>query len=211
MEGNYNYFVLSKLTLWQNRENTIDQCTKPEMDEELGGHFKVDLVSSKVSLWQGRQDDLDHKLKSNPFSDQWEGHINRRKKEDSYYGTPIEGTLTEHRGQKAKQRIDREILEICQLIVEYGSHQVHDGSYVISFGKLFKIYTKISDKVVGMLVRARRRNLVQFEGEMLYQNQDEDVLITCFYNPEIMNISSTQNGDIDYVPNSEVFVSSFKM
>lgn len=59
-----------------------------------------------------------------------------------------------------------------------------DGSYVIKFGKLFNAYTRISDKVVGMLVRARRHGFVKFEGEMLYQRQDEDVLITCVHVPD---------------------------
>ena len=47
----------------------------------------------------------------------------------------------------------------------------------ITFRKIFQLYTRISSKVVGMLVRARRHGLVTFKGEMLYQGQDDKVII----------------------------------
>ena len=55
---------------------------------------------------------------------------------------------------------------------------------MIRFGHLFEAYTKISNKVVGMLLRARKQGLVVFEGEMLYQRRDDDVLITCLRVPQ---------------------------
>ncbi|KHJ85477.1 hypothetical protein OESDEN_14148 [Oesophagostomum dentatum] len=48
----------------------------------------------------------------------------------------------------------------------------------IKFGKLFYIYSFYSDKLVGMLIRARKYGLLDFEGEMLYQRQDDEKLIT---------------------------------
>ena len=42
------------------------------------------------------------------------------------------------------------------------------------FGDLFKLYTRISDKVVGILLRARKYDLVHFEPEILFQGQDDD-------------------------------------
>jgi hypothetical protein len=36
-----------------------------------------------------------------------------------------------------------------------------------------QIYTRISDKVVGMLLRARKYGFVEFIGEMLYQGRDD--------------------------------------
>lgn len=59
-----------------------------------------------------------------------------------------------------------------------------DGSYSIQFGKLFEAYTKISNKLVGMLLRARKQGLVMFEGEMLYQRRDDHVVIYCLHVPE---------------------------
>lgn len=35
-----------------------------------------------------------------------------------------------------------------------------------------------------MLLRARKQNLVHFEGEMLFQRRDDDVIITLLHMPE---------------------------
>ena len=51
----------------------------------------------------------------------------------------------------------------------------------IEFGRLFAIYTYISNKLVGILLRARKYGLVHFEGECLFQRQDDDVVITLLY------------------------------
>ncbi|KAK8772466.1 hypothetical protein V5799_024291 [Amblyomma americanum] len=40
-----------------------------------------------------------------------------------------------------------------------------------------QLYTSISNKVVGILLRARKHGLVDFEGEMLYQRRDDGVVI----------------------------------
>ena len=45
------------------------------------------------------------------------------------------------------------------------------------FGDLFRIYTRISDKVVGILLRAKKYGLVYFEPEMLFQGAHDDVPI----------------------------------
>ena len=37
-----------------------------------------------------------------------------------------------------------------------------------------QMYNRINDKLVGLLIRARKRDLVHFEGEMLYQNRDDE-------------------------------------
>lgn len=45
----------------------------------------------------------------------------------------------------------------------------------VEFGKLFDRYVS---KLVGILLRARKQRLVDFEGEMLWQGKDDHVLIT---------------------------------
>ncbi|XDV35318.1 hypothetical protein PO909_005289 [Leuciscus waleckii] len=52
-----------------------------------------------------------------------------------------------------------------------------EGFICISFGRLFDRYVKISDKVVGILLRCRKHKMVDFEGEMLWKGQDDDVII----------------------------------
>lgn len=39
------------------------------------------------------------------------------------------------------------------------------------------MYTKINDKLVGILIRGRRHNYLNFDGEMLYQRKDDMVPI----------------------------------
>lgn len=39
------------------------------------------------------------------------------------------------------------------------------------------MYNRINDKLVGLLIRARRRDLLTFEGEMLYQRRDDETWI----------------------------------
>lgn len=48
---------------------------------------------------------------------------------------------------------------------------------------LFDRYIRISDKVVGILMRARKHGLVDFEGEMLWQGRDDHVVITLLSEP----------------------------
>ena len=42
---------------------------------------------------------------------------------------------------------------------------------VVLFGHLFSMYTRISDKVVGLLLRAKKYGLVYFEPEILFQGK----------------------------------------
>ena len=48
---------------------------------------------------------------------------------------------------------------------------------VIKFKNLFSIYTAISNKLVGLLLRARKHGYVDFEGEILFQGKDDEKLI----------------------------------
>jgi len=98
-------------------------------------------------------------------------------KNDPNYGRPREGSLTEQRGIAAGMHVAKEIIQLCEVIDENGIRN-KDGTVTISFGTLFGIYVYISDKVVGMLLRARKHGIVAFQGEMLYQRQDEKVPIT---------------------------------
>lgn len=47
----------------------------------------------------------------------------------------------------------------------------------VCFCDLFEEYTKISDKLTGMLLRARRHGAVNFPGELLLQGQHDNVVI----------------------------------
>ncbi len=86
--------------------------------------------------------------------------------------------------------------QLCQIIQNNGKED--NGTITITFGDLFeveqtniflsltfdclflskkKIYTNVSDKLVGVLKKARKHGYLAFEGEMLLQNRDENVII----------------------------------
>ena len=48
----------------------------------------------------------------------------------------------------------------------------------VRFGPLFEYYNRISNKLVGVLMRARKHGYITFVGEMLYQRRDDDVQIS---------------------------------
>lgn len=137
-----------------------------------------DALSTRVALFQQRAEDHKKKQKSNPFSAVGGSNLNRPQldKNDPNYGRPVEGSKTEKRGLAAGAHIGNEVQYLCSIITEFGE-PCEDGSTVISFGELFEIYSRISNKVVGILLRARKHGLVHFEGEMLFQRRDDDVII----------------------------------
>lgn len=58
-------------------------------------------------------------------------------------------------------------------MIESIGNRCCDG-WIISFKDIFEAYTKISNKVVGLLLRARKNELLNFEGEILFQRRDDD-------------------------------------
>lgn len=98
------------------------------------------------------------------------------------YGKPVAGSKTEARGIKAHEDVEDEIRVLCTVIEEHGTPL--DGDIVeIKFGELFRLYSVISNKVVGVLIRARKHGYVEFEGEMLYQKRDDNVVIRLVKSP----------------------------
>mgnify|MGYP001792907150 CR=1 FL=1 len=107
----------------------------------------------------------------------------RPKKQDKEYGRPVVGSKTEARGKHAGMHISGEVVYLCEVIERIGEQQP-DGTITVTFGKLFNRYTTISNKLVGMLMRARKQELLDFEGEMLWQRRDDDKMITLYHVPE---------------------------
>jgi len=112
-------------------------------------------------------------------------------KQDKQYGRPVAGSQTEARGKYAGLHISQEVFDLCKIIYRRGEHQP-DGTVTITFGRLFNIYTTISNKLVGMLMRARKQELVHFEGEMLWQRRDEEKIITLLRMPDTMSTDSDE-------------------
>ncbi|XP_063234400.1 reticulocyte-binding protein homolog 2a-like [Bacillus rossius redtenbacheri] len=138
-------------------------------------------LSSKVALFNKHASAHLEAQAVNPFSG--DGRTSPRPRldrSDASYGRPVGKTAL--RGLKAQSQVSKEILELCEVIAENGE-SLSDGPgdddprTAISFGNLFHIYTYISNKVVGILLRARKQKLLDFEGETLFQKKDDHVPI----------------------------------
>ncbi|KFQ83813.1 Actin-binding Rho-activating protein [Phoenicopterus ruber ruber] len=141
---------------------------------------KYSPVNSLKDRWQewANQHIITQKL--NPFSEEFDHELamsTRLHKGDEGYGRPKEGTKTAERAKRAEAHIHREIRDMC-FIIESMAKPRPDGKIQVTFGELFERYVRISDKVVGILMRARKHGLVDFEGEMLWQGRDDNVIIT---------------------------------
>ncbi|CAG9532549.1 unnamed protein product [Cercopithifilaria johnstoni] len=113
------------------------------------------------------------KLDRNPFSSTYTAPKYNTSAGD--YGRPTHGSKTEARGIKAGDYVMREVIFLCEIINTHAKGE--PPNRIIEFGPLFNIYAYYSDKLVGMLIRARKYKLVDFEGEMLYQGQDNHKII----------------------------------
>ncbi|NWS73533.1 ABRA protein, partial [Crotophaga sulcirostris] len=137
-------------------------------------------VNSLKDRWQEWADQHIITQKLNPFSEEFDHELamsTRLHKGDEGYGHPKEGTKTAERAKRAEAHIHREIRDMC-FIIESMAKPRPDGKIQVTFGELFERYVRISDKVVGILMRARKHGLVHFEGEMLWQGRDDNVIIT---------------------------------
>lgn len=137
-------------------------------------------VGNLKSRWQGWAEEHTVNQKLNPFSEYFDydySMSSRLQKGQEGYGRPKEGSKTAERAKRAEQHIHREIDDMCYVIRTMVDPDP-EGEIRVTFGQLFDRYVRISDKVVGILMRARKHGKVAFEGEMLWQGQDDGVVIT---------------------------------
>lgn len=137
-------------------------------------------MSDIKNKWQRWSQDHIENQKLNPFSEEFDyehAMATRLQRGDAGYGRPKEGSKTALRGERANKHIHKEMDEMCYIIRDMGMMD-KNGQIYITFGRLFDRYVKISDKVVGILLRCRKHKMLDFEGEMLWKGQDDDVIIT---------------------------------
>ncbi|XP_007559757.1 actin-binding Rho-activating protein [Poecilia formosa] len=142
--------------------------------------IKIASMGDIKSRWQQWSEQHMEGQKLNPFSEEFDYDFamsQRLRKGDCGYGRPKDGSKTAERGDRAHKHIHREMEEMVWIIKDMGFKD-KEGRTIISFGRLFDRYVKISDKVVGILLRCRKHKMLDFEGEMLWKGQDDDVIIT---------------------------------
>ncbi|KFD55038.1 hypothetical protein M513_03956 [Trichuris suis] len=139
-------------------------------------------MSASLAKFQRLSDEAAKANVSDVFSPSWTPPKFDRNAPD--YGRPKHGSLTEKRGIAAGNHISREIIQLCELISEFGDTHP-DGTVTITFGTLFEVYTHV----------ARRHKIVEFAGEMLYQRQDENVIIKMLLPIDKIRLMYTQSND----------------
>lgn len=133
-------------------------------------------LSAKVAMFDQYANKHKDRQSKNPFTSGLD--IGKPKFSKEEYGRPEAGSLTDIRGRKATAHVLKEVMELCEVIHQEGTPCRDQPEIIaITFGDLFNIYTHISDKCVGLLLRARKQKLVDFEGECLFQRRDDNVPI----------------------------------
>ncbi|XP_031134215.1 actin-binding Rho-activating protein-like [Sander lucioperca] len=174
---------------WDSQITTIMET---EDDILHPAQFSDDTAACFVSVkglkenWQKWSDEHREHQKLNPFSHDTRPCVVVPQRGQDHYGRPLQGSMTEQRGKDAHTHISREVEELCEVIRNIGEPRDKDGDgsgskgrdITVEFGKLFEHYVTISNKLVGILLRARKQRLVDFEGEMLWQGKDDHAVIT---------------------------------
>lgn len=162
-----------------------------ETEKEVNAPAQCDTEGHTVSVkglrenWQKWSSEHQQYQKHNPFSHDSSHSVGVSQGKLDGYGRPLQGSLTERRGQEAHTHISKEIKKLCEAIRTIGELKEKDGGeggsnrkvIAVEFGKLFRHYVSISNKLVGILLRARKQRLVEFDGEMLWQGKDDHVVI----------------------------------
>ena len=102
-----------------------------------------------------------YRLYLSPMWDYFLRNMAAPPKHSKKYGRPVAGSKTEARGKYAGAHISQEVKALCNVILQMGDEQP-GGTVAVTFRRLFERYTSISNKVVGMLLRAQKQNLVDF-------------------------------------------------
>ncbi|XP_076869927.1 actin-binding Rho-activating protein [Brachyhypopomus gauderio] len=160
-----------------------DNSDQSELEQKIPisrAKIKVTTMDDLKNKWKMFAEQHTEGQKLNPFSEDFDydhAMATRLRKGDAGYGRPKEGSRTAQRADRAQKHIRREMDEMCFIIRDMGTRD-KQGCVYVTFGRLFDRYVKISDKVVGILLRCRKHKMVDFEGEMLWQGRDDDVIIT---------------------------------
>jgi len=133
-------------------------------------------IAARLMQWQQKIDTHQETQESNVFSGAFAGG-QKLQKGDEGYGRAQEGTKTDERAKQAQEWVEKEIDRLVKIIKENGN-KGDDGRTFITFGILFEIYTDISDSLVGILMRAKRKGTVEYQGDMLFQGMSNKVRIT---------------------------------
>jgi hypothetical protein len=137
----------------------------PNQDNDTGPS-----VRSKTALWQAKFEEHqnNHSLSSSPGGDGVDGEVQIK-----FTRPRPPASMT---AQRAAEWINSEIKKLLEVIRELGT-QKEDGTVGVLFGPLFYVYQDISDSLIGIMMRAKKRRYITYPGDMLFQGYHDDVEI----------------------------------
>ena len=162
-----------------------EQSSNPRVAQPRRGS----LAAQMAARMDAKAKEAEAEDKLNPFSRNFDKSATQRlKKGDEGYGVAAAGSETARRAAKAQAWVEQEIAKLVEVIGQNSeAATVFPGNAAapvcITFGRLFDVYADISDTLVGILMRARKRGFLTFEGDMLFQGAHDKVLITVLATP----------------------------
>lgn len=159
----------------QSRESDFDWSTGDEAGTNGALAKAIGVESGNAqgiaALWQARADTAHLKQAGNVFSGKYHGAVGKASSSSGSLAASLPAAA-EWRAKAAKKWVDEQVELLVSTIYTAGGG---DGS--VTFGVLFEKYQSISDSVVGILMRARKRGRVTYVGDMLFQGQDDGTVI----------------------------------
>lgn len=154
------------------KNNGIQEPTRKRysVDQPRSG-----ALNALQNRWKNFCDKHQEMMANNVFHDDYKGPGDMTKEGNANWGVPTGKTL--ERGMKAHAHIENEIQYLLDMIMSMASFCPKEKKAYVTFKQIFDRYVRISDKVVGILMRAKKRKLVTFESEMLWQGRDDHVKI----------------------------------
>jgi hypothetical protein len=133
-------------------------------------------VLNRIKFWQKSATAHQEEQQANPFSntEETKGPEQRPKRGDPDYGRAKRGSFTEKRSQQAQEWVNKEIDKLAEVIKQMGAADAN-GQIRVKFGPLFIAYQDISDTLVGILQRAKKRGYIDYPGEILFQGSHDSV------------------------------------
>ena len=140
---------------------------------------KLTALQQRALELEERQKKANEEMKANPFSKNFDPTAakNRVKKGAEGYGKAVAGSETEARANKAQEWIEHEIGKLVEVLKEFGQENGATGEVHMTFGELFERYADISDTLVGILMRAKKRKRILFDSDMLFQGVHDHIVI----------------------------------
>mmetsp|Transcript_7936 Transcript_7936/g.10367 ORF Transcript_7936/g.10367 Transcript_7936/m.10367 type:complete len:397 (+) Transcript_7936:1-1191(+) len=178
-----------RFSVRRGSKKTKAAANKPQAKKDIksrfsfkrGGSFskpklqKQTSASDRAALWDKKIQERNAAQKSNPFSGAYDGTSALTKGDDGY-GVPVAGSKSHERMEAGKKWVEAEVARLLEVIKKEG--KMVGQNYEITFGDLFTAYEQISNSLVGILFRAKKRKAIHFDHEGLFlQGKDDHVII----------------------------------